>query len=122
MYQYNAVVTAVHDGDTFTADIDLGFYVHTIQHIRLAGLNAIELKDPGGAEALANLSTIILNRTVILNTVKIDKFGGRYDAVVSEPDPRLGVTLNQWLIDNQWAAAWDGKGTKPVPPWPRTVS
>jgi endonuclease YncB( thermonuclease family) len=51
LYTYNATVVGVHDGDTCTLDIDLGFRTHRIQPVRLAGCNARELADPGGQEA-----------------------------------------------------------------------
>lgn len=39
-YRYSATVTAVHDGDTFTADVDLGFGVWLRkQTFRLLGCN-----------------------------------------------------------------------------------
>jgi micrococcal nuclease len=70
-YVYKAEVTAVHDGDTITADVDLGFDVWMRnQSIRLFGINAPELKlktakvdialDPVGIasrDALVNLLT-----------------------------------------------------------------
>lgn len=118
VYAYAAVVTAVHDGDTVTADIDLGFDVHTIQHVRLAGCNARELAQPGGPEAAANLTGLLLGKQVVLHTVRPDKFGGRYDAAVTLAD---GTDLVAELVAQQWAAPWDGTGPKPVPPWPRTV-
>ena len=44
-YNYRAIVKSVHDGDTFTVDIDLGFGVWLKdQNIRLYGINAPEVK------------------------------------------------------------------------------
>ena len=54
-YIYRATVVDVHDGDTFTADIDLGFNIGIRYRVRLAGCNAIELNQPGGYEARAHL-------------------------------------------------------------------
>jgi hypothetical protein len=48
-----------------------------------------------------------------------DKYSNRIDVVIPYVE---GGTVNQWMIDNQWAAAWNGTGPKPVPPWPRTVT
>lgn len=116
LYVFAATVMQVHDGDTLTVDLDLGFSVRTVQHLRLLGCNAIELGQPGGHEAKANLEQLVLGRTVVVRTVKPDKFGGRYDAAVTLPDGRDLVPL---LIADDWAVAWDGTGPKPVPPWPR---
>lgn len=129
-----ATVLAVHDGDTITVsirlaktrakDADLGFHVHAekgwlVLHspIRLLGCNAIELKDPGGAEAQQNLATLLPIGTLVgLSTVAADKYGTRWDATVTLPD---GTDLVTRLIRDGWAAAWNGLGPKPTPAWPR---
>ncbi len=119
-YRYEAVVTAVHDGDTITADVSLGFGVWMrTQAFRLLGCNARELADPGGSEAHINLAALLLaGPAVTLTSVKPDKYGGRFDAVITLPD---GTDLVSRLIAEQWAAPWNGRGAKPVPPWPREV-
>lgn len=119
-YRYEAVITAVHDGDTITADISLGFGVWMrAQVFRLLGCNARELADLGGPEARLNLAALLLaGPAVTLTSVKPDKYGGRWLAVVTLPD---GVDLVARLVAEQWAAAWNGRGEKPVPPWPREV-
>jgi endonuclease YncB( thermonuclease family) len=124
VYEYYAVVRSVHDGDTITCDVDLG--LGTWSHglvLRLYGCNARELTDPGGAEARDNLASLLpLGSRVVVRSYKTgrdlphDKYSGRYDASITLPDGDDLVTL---LIAGQWAAAWDGKGAKPVPPWPR---
>lgn len=123
-YTYTAVVLAVHDGDTITADVDLGFGVWIRgQAYRLLGCNAIELGAPGGKEARDNLAGLLLPPTlmpaVTLTSVKPDKYGGRWLCVITMPD---GSDLVSRLIADGWAAAWNGRGVKPVPPWPREVS
>jgi micrococcal nuclease len=119
-YTYAAMVTGVHDGDTITVSVDLGWHVSVFaQEIRLLGCNALELAQPGGPEAGAHLAALLLGPApvwVTIRTVKPDKYGGRYDAAVTLPD---GTDLVTQLIADGWAAPWDGKGTKPVPPWPR---
>ena len=116
-YTYRATVLEVHDGDTIKADLDLGLNVWIKgAALRLLGCNARELSEPGGTEARDHLSGILPVGTVVtLHTVKPDKFGGRYDAQVELGD---GTDLVALLISTGWAAAWDGTGTKPVPPWP----
>jgi len=128
-YRYVATVSAVHDGDGFTADVDLGFGVWLRgQTFRLFGCNARELTEPGGPEARDALVGLLLDaganvgtghRGVILTSVKPDKYGGRWLARVTLPD---GSDLVAGLVADGWAAPWDGKGAKPVPPWPRPVT
>lgn len=117
-YTYSARVLAVHDGDTFTADVDLGFQVHVVTSIRLLGCNALELTEPGGKETRDYLSSLLVGMSIYLRTVKVDKFGGRYDAQVTLPPDTDLVTL---LIAEGWAVPYDGRGPKRVPVWPRMV-
>jgi endonuclease YncB( thermonuclease family) len=118
-YTYAAMVIAVHDGDTITVSIDLGLHVMLFgQQVRLLGCNARELGMPGGLEAREHLRALLPlpPATVTIRTVKPDKFGGRYDAALTLVD---GSDLVSRLVAEGWAAAWDGQGPKPVPPWPR---
>jgi endonuclease YncB( thermonuclease family) len=119
-YRWPAVVTAVHDGDTITADVNLrGFGVWVRgQVFRLAGCNARELAEPGGLEARDHLRELLNfgENSVTLTSIRPDKFGGRYDCAITLPD---GSDLVAELIADGWAAAWDGRGIKPVPSWPR---
>lgn len=117
-YVYNAEVIEIRDGDSFTALVDLGFGACYRAKIRLVGCNARERDDPGGLEATGNLVTLIFQRHIELRTVKPDKFGGRWDAAVRLDD---GRDLTDVLISTGWAAAWNGTGTPPVPPWPRPM-
>lgn len=119
-YRYTAVVTAVHDGDTITADVDLGMHVWVrAQSFRLLGCNARELGSPGGPEARINLAALLLaGPPVTLTSVKPDKYGGRFGAVITLAD---GSDLAAKLIAEGWAAPWNGHGEKPLPPWPREV-
>lgn len=137
LHTYPATVLEVHDGDTIKVAIqlgrsraheqDLGFHIYVENHtltlhlpIRMLGCNARELHEPGGVEARDNLIALLPAGTrVSLRTVAADKYGTRYDAAVTLPD---GSDLVTGLIAGQWAAAWDGSGVKPVPPWPRTIT
>lgn len=116
----HAEVVRVVDGDTIVLDVDLGFdaWIRN-QSFRLLGCNAREHTAPGGQEAIANLRTVLPTGMVVaLTSIKPDKYGGRYDAVITLPS---GQDLTELLVSTQWAAAWNGKGSKPVPPWPRTL-
>ena len=105
-FQYIAHVTKVYDGDTITCDIDCGLsIVLKQQKIRLYGINAPEVKgiekiEKGGLKARDALADKILNKTIILHTIK-DKKGkyGRYLGIVYLDD----VNINQWLVDNGYA-------------------
>lgn len=46
MYEYNAKITRVVDGDTFDVIVDLGFYISFAIRIRLEGINTPETWRP----------------------------------------------------------------------------
>ena len=50
-FWYQGSVISNHDGDTITLNIDLGRRQYSIDSIRLIGINAPELSQPGGKEA-----------------------------------------------------------------------
>lgn len=83
LYFYKAHVTSVYDGDTCTINIDLGLHIWIHGgKIRLARINAPELRKeerPRGLESRDYLRRLILDKDILLETVK-DKKGkyGRY--------------------------------------------
>lgn len=83
MYEYNATVTKVYDGDTITVDIDLGLnMIFTGQKIRLFGIDTPEVRGDEREEGLKSrdwLQGMILGKSILIRTIK-DKKGkyGRY--------------------------------------------
>jgi micrococcal nuclease len=78
MYEYNAIVTRVIDGDTVIAEVDVGFNVKTSQHFRLVDINCPEVHGPSKAQGLAAAAYTrdhLLGRTVRLQSAKSDDFG-----------------------------------------------
>jgi endonuclease YncB( thermonuclease family) len=118
-YTRAATVARVIDGDTVVVDLDLGFYVTVRMSCRLAGINAIELHSPGGPEAADNLRVLLpVGTAVTIQSIRPDKFAGRFDGVIYLG---AGMSINGTLLATGWAAAWDGTGIAPVPPWPRVT-
>ena len=117
---YVAVVDRIVDGDTIVCFIDLGLRVTMQYKVRLLGCNAAELHTEAGKAAREHLlQRLPLDSMVILTMVKDYKYGGEFVARVTLED---GTNLVQELIEDQWAAAWDGNGPAPTPPWPRSVA
>ena len=107
-YRYRAHVLKIYDGDTITVRVDLGFHVHTIQRLRLARINAWEVRGeerPAGLIARDWLRSQILGRDVEVQTIK-DATGkwGRYIAEVFTVD---GANLNDALVANGHAKYHD---------------
>jgi hypothetical protein len=56
----------------------------------------------------------------MITSVKADKYAGRFDGIIWK-DQALQNSINQQMIDDGYAAPWDGTGPKPVPPFPYPV-
>jgi micrococcal nuclease len=106
LYEYKATITSVHDGDTITADVDLGFHVWiNDEKFRLMGIDAPELPGAAGVAARDALAKRILGREMIICTVKDrrEKFG-RYLVRVYDGDE----LLNDWMVAKGYAVPYDG--------------
>src|SRR3954447_19960311 len=108
---------STHDGDTFRCIVELPFYLRAEMDCRIAGINAIEINEPGGEEARDFLDSILYSVTRIsLQSLKPDKYSGRFDGVVTVDEENVGrYDLASYLIQNRYAVPWDGKGPKPKP-------
>lgn len=107
-FQYNSVITNIHDGDTITLQIDLGFRVTYKTPVRFNGINAPELSTPEGKIALAFLETLIkVGDPIIVKTFKnpTDKYG-RWLADLYRPVDT--ISLNQQMIDSGNAVVYNG--------------
>lgn len=120
-YVYWARVVRCIDGDTVLLDIDLGHYVWVRLACRLMGagygVNARERSQPGGPEAGAYLAGLLppVGGSVVVRSVAVDKYSGRFDGQIQLPDGRDAAEV---MVAAGYAVAWDGKGRAPVPPWP----
>jgi len=96
-YKHYANVTSVYDADTITVDIDLGFNLCLkSQKIRFYGINAIELRDPGGKEARDFIRELILNKEVILYVDKYKKGKyGRWVGIIVQNN----ININKLIVD-----------------------
>jgi len=84
MYEYNALIVDVYDGDTYTFEIDLGFSIKVKSKLRLYGINCPEVKGASkvkGTEVRDYVRTLILGKTIPIKVYKTDKYG-RYVADV----------------------------------------
>jgi endonuclease YncB( thermonuclease family) len=127
-YVRSVDVVRVLDGDTFICDVQLGFYVSARMSCRLAGINTPERVEPGWAEAKAALAEILGRGKVTVESVRADKYAGRFTAevVVTGPPDADHIAqawhVNGWLVEQGYAVAWAGKGPRPSVPWPPTNS
>jgi len=108
-YTYKATIVKVYDGDTFTIDIDLGFYIaYDQQVIRLARVNTPEIRGDEREEGLKVRDTVrslILGKEVTIKTIKDKKEKyGRYLAEIEFEDEKGKlINLSDYLIKNGFA-------------------
>ncbi len=107
LYHYNAKIIKVYDADTVTAIVDCGFSIKLKIKVRLYGINAPELRGkerPEGLRSRDYLRDLILNKNVIIETIK-DKKGkyGRYIGIIHID----GKNVNELLVENKYAVKKD---------------
>lgn len=105
LYTYRAIITSVYDGDTVTADIDLGMKIWLRgERLRLWGIDTPEINRgnnrAAGRAARDFLAGIILNRQVIVKTIR-DRKGkyGRYLAIIYKGN----TNINELLVSKSFA-------------------
>jgi micrococcal nuclease len=115
MYEYRAIVRDVHDGDTITVDVDLGW--KTWRHgeaLRLIGIQAPELAAAGGQDARVYLAGLLpLGAEVVIRTErdKREKYGRMLATVYPAGAPTF--TVNDAMVRANHAVLWNGKGPRP---------
>ncbi len=112
MYQYEARVEKVIDGDTVEFSVDLGVHVYMREQMRLANYAAPEITGPErelGLIAKQKLEELLpVGKVVMINSRKTDKFG-RWLAEIAWDDSSLAA----YLIELGHGVPWDGKGLNP---------
>ena len=109
-FTYHATLKRVIDGDTLHLNIDCGFDTWTRQRIRLHGIDTPELDTPQGERIYRYVQSILHNATLVITTIRPDKYG-RYLADVfylpgdEAPQTVLetGTFLNRHLIQKSLA-------------------
>lgn len=109
LFTYSAIVTDVYDGDTCTVNIDLGLHTWIQgEKIRFNRINTPEVKGDERTDGLKvrdYVRELILNKKIILNTIK-DKKGkyGRYlGEIWTEDENGEFFNLNDHLVTKGFA-------------------
>lgn len=108
LYEYNARVLRVVDGDTVQLDVDLGFDIRQRMTVRLYGINAPEMSTPGGKPARDHLVGMLpTGATVRLETLKDRKEKyGRYLARIYAESPADMLDVNAKMIEDGHAVPY----------------
>ncbi len=94
LYHYRAQFVRALDGDTIEVNVSLGMYVYHIMHLRIAGINAPEIRgDALGAGVIAALALadLLTDRQLYIRTHKDGRSFARFvgDVFVSDDTGEL---------------------------------
>jgi|TARA_R110000824_G_scaffold24927_5_gene87290 micrococcal nuclease len=111
MYEYAAKLVRIIDGDTFVANLDLGFSTTRKETVRMSGINTPESRTRDleekrhGLAAKKVLSGLLKEASELVITVEdIGKFGRALGVVYAD-----GVDINTKLIDDGYAYPYTGQ-------------
>jgi micrococcal nuclease len=100
--RYRAHVEYVYDGDTITVDAELGFGVSKEEKLRLARIDAPELRGeerPQGLITRDALRELIDGKDIIFT----DEGKGKYGRVIAEVYIDDTLNVSDWLVRNGYA-------------------
>ena len=100
MYEYSAEVIRVIDGDTLEVRLDLGFKIQHTTTLRLAGLNAPEMRTDEGHAAKAWLTAELSEKKIFVETIKDkkEKYGRYLAKIDAQDDGGMWYSVNDRMI------------------------
>ena len=123
MFEYNAEIIRVVDGDTLVALIDVGFHTHVKSTLRLYGINTPEKRTRNleekvkGIAATERVEELLKegDNKVRLNSHGIGKFGRCLAEISLKTKGGESINLNRRLLDEGHAVEYfggsrDGRG------------
>ena len=122
MYIYRCKINKVVDGDTVEIDLDLGFNMMLVnQRVRMAGIDTPESRTSNNEEKERGIISKkkLAEKLPVGSWQKIqtmrsdandDKFGRILGVFIMED----GMSLNQWMIDNNYAVLYQGENKELV--------
>jgi micrococcal nuclease len=122
MYQYKAKVLKVLDGDTVDIDLDLGFnIVLANQRVRMAGIDTPESRTVNTEEKVRGqlskkrlAEKLPVGSWVRIETQKSDSNDDKFGRILAVFIMEDGTSLNQWMIDNNYAVLYNGENKELV--------
>ena len=102
MYEYNAVIVSVYDGDTLTANVDLGFKMCAKKiKLRLLGVDTPEIRTKdldekaNAIKARDRVKELCLDRDVVITTSKKGKYGRWLASISIDGADLAGILISE---------------------------
>jgi micrococcal nuclease len=117
MFIYRCKILKVLDGDTVEIDLDLGFNIMLAnQKVRLAGIDTPESRTSNNEEKPRGLLSkkkvqekLPVGSWQKIQTMKSDSNDDKFGRILGVFIMEDGTSLNQWMIDNNYAVLYSGE-------------
>lgn len=122
MYIYRCKINKVVDGDTVEIDLDLGFnIVLSNQKVRMSGIDTPESRTANEEEKKRGMISkkklaekLPVGSWQRIQTMKADSNDDKFGRILGVFIMEDGLSLNQWLIDNNYAVLYQGENKELV--------
>ena len=122
MYIYRCKINKVVDGDTVEIDLDLGFnIILSNQKVRMAGIDTPESRTANEEEKKRGMISkkklaekLPVGSWQRIQTMKADSNDDKFGRILGVFIMEDGLSLNQWLIDNNYAVLYQGENKQLV--------
>ena len=122
MFIYRCKILKVLDGDTVEIDLDLGFNIMLAnQKVRLAGIDTPESRTSNNEEKPRGLLSkkkvqekLSVGSWQKIQTMKPDSNDDKFGRILGVFIMEDGTSLNQWMIDNNYAVLYSGENKELV--------
>jgi micrococcal nuclease len=122
MYIYRCKILKVLDGDTVEIDLDLGFnIVLSNQKVRMSGIDTPESRTSNSEEKVRGLLSkkkvtekLPVGSWQKIQTMRADSNDDKFGRILGVFIMEDGTSLNQWMIDNNYAVLYQGENKELV--------
>ena len=122
MYIYRCKINKVVDGDTVEIDLDLGFNMMLVnQKVRMSGIDTPESRTSNNEEKIRGTLSkkkvaekLPVGSWQRIQTMKSDANDDKFGRILGVFILEDGTSLNQWMIDNNYAVLYQGENKELV--------
>ena len=122
MYIYRCKINKVVDGDTVEIDLDLGFNIMLVnQKVRMAGIDTPESRTSNNEEKVRGTLSkkkvaekLPVGSWQRIQTMRSDANDDKFGRILGVFILEDGTSLNQWMIDNNYAVLYQGENKELV--------